>query len=80
MSFSLFSFVFSYHCRRPDAVCLVVDLLQCVILSLTVGFFMGIHVGVSNGKVSIKQSQHIKFYSSRYEILDILNNFGLSHV
>ena len=49
MSFSLFFHV------------VVVDLLRYAILLLIVSFFVGFRVGVSDDKVSIRLSYHIKF-------------------
>ena len=61
----------------------VAHLLCRVVFSLTVGIFVGFCVGVSNGKVLIRQSHHIKSYllvCCRYGILAILGIFGLSNV
>ena len=36
----------------------VINLLRRAVLSLTAGFFMGFHVGVSNGKADLIESSY----------------------
>ena len=65
-------------------MCFVVDLLRSAILSLTIGFFVGFRVGVSDGKVLIQKHDHIKSCLSvcyGYEILACnLDIFGLPNL
>ena len=77
MGFSAFSFFFLLVVMNPMQ-CFVFDLLCLTVLSVTVGFFVGFCIGVSNGKVSIRQNHHIKSRLSiccRYGILGILGIF-----
>ena len=52
-----------FYCRIV-ALCFVVDLLQQVVVSSTVSFFVGFRVGNSDGKVDpIELSDQIMFVS-----------------
>ena len=51
--------------------------MRHAVLLLTVGFLVGFRVAVSDGKVSIRLSHHIKFDSLVCCIAEILGILGL---
>ena len=63
MDFPSFSFVFLCCCCGLATECFVINLLWCTVLSLTIGYFVGFCVNVSNDKSfdSIKSSFQILF-------------------
>ena len=79
----LLSIYCGMFCHQFVTTCFFVDLLRSVVMSLTVIFFVDFHVGNSNEKNRsdrVIKSNQIIFVCCRFEILDILDIFGLSTV